>query len=117
MSALVTTPAPLGLGAVNEAVGYARTASPSTPVPDLGSERWHWRVNMHLHGVALDVLYAAMAFNDDLPWGSVQHRRREEYGYAYSYVTVELPHACLTLFSEYSPLDDVTATANPSAGK
>jgi hypothetical protein len=73
-------------------------------------------MNLHLHGVALDALYAALAFNDDLPWSAVRHRRDEERGYAYSSVTVELPHVWLTLYSEHSPLDATPDTTSVSAG-
>jgi hypothetical protein len=115
MSAIVATRARLDLGAVNEVVGYARTASRSVRVPDLGDERFRWRVDMHLHGVALDALYAALAFNDDLPWSAVHHRR-EEPGPAYSWVTLELPNVWLTLYSEHNPLDATPATTSVSAG-
>ena len=116
MSAFVSTRAPLDLGAVNEAVGYARSVCPSMPVPDLGGDRFWWQVNMHLHGVALDALYAALAFNDDLSWGAVRDRRDEQRGYAYSAVTVELRHASLTLYSEHSALHAAAATTNAPAG-
>lgn len=93
------------LAAVNEAIGYARSAMPATPPPALG-EAFDVRLEIGMHQVPVDVLHAALAVNDDLRWGPVNHYRDERFGDEYWWVVLELSGVRLTLFSEHRPLGE-----------
>ena len=93
------------LAAVNEAIRYARGVLPVTPAPELGGA-FYARYELRLHQVPVEVFYAALAVNDDLPWDGVRRYRDEQCGYQYVTVALELAHARLVLFSEYEPLSD-----------
>jgi hypothetical protein len=105
MSTLHAAPVRRDLAAVNEAIRYARGVLPVTPAPELGGA-FLARFELGLHQVPADVFYAALAVNDDLPWGVVRRYRDEERGDQYVAVALELPHARLVLFSEHEPLSE-----------
>ncbi|MCA1699923.1 MAG: hypothetical protein LC790_13895 [Actinobacteria bacterium] len=93
------------LAAVNEAIRYARGVLPVTPAPELGGA-FFARFELGLHHVPADLFYAALAVNDDLPWGLVRRYRDEERSDQYFSVALELPHARLLLFTEHELLSE-----------
>ena len=103
------------LADVNTAIGYARRVRPPAPVPDLGHLFWV-RVEVHLHGVPLDVLHAALAVNDDLAWNAIRHWPDEDRGHEYWSVTAELPGAWLALYSEHQPLSGPVTSSTTAEG-
>jgi hypothetical protein len=93
------------LAAVNEAIRYARGVLPVTPAPELGGV-FYARFELGLHQIPVDVFHAALAVNDDLPWGPVKHWRDEDRGDQYWSAALELAHTRLVLFTERQPLDE-----------
>jgi hypothetical protein len=105
MSTMHAAPVRRDLAAVNEAIRYARGVLPVTPAPELGGA-FFARFELGLHQVPADIFYAAVAVNDDLPWGLVRRYRDEEHDDQYFSVSLELPHARLVLFTEHEPLSE-----------
>jgi hypothetical protein len=105
MSTMQAAPMRRDLAAVNEAIRYARGVMPTTLPPDLGVA-FYARVDIGLHRVPVDVFHAALAVNDDLPWGPVRHYRDQQRGDQYWSATLELPYARLAMFTEHEALTE-----------